>query len=58
MFTRIPPKTMAQKLRRLLRSQRPDYAYLKKVFQHTRTLLAVTRPPPPHRLPALLTAEE
>jgi len=25
----------------LLRAERPDYAYLKKVFQHTRILLSV-----------------
>ena len=35
------PKQMAQKLARILRPERPDYAYLKKVFQHTRALLAV-----------------
>jgi integrase/recombinase XerD len=35
------PKKMAQRLARLLRAERPDYAYLKKVFQHMRTLLSV-----------------
>jgi hypothetical protein len=36
------PKQMAQRLARLLRPERPEYAYLTKVFQHTRALLAVT----------------
>jgi integrase/recombinase XerD len=58
MAMRLPPKAMAKKLVRVLRPQRPDYVYLKKVFQHTRVLLAVTHPPPPQRLPAVLTAEE
>ena len=31
---------MARKLVRLLRPAHPDYAYLKKVFQHTRELLS------------------
>jgi hypothetical protein len=35
------PKKMAQRLARLLRPEHPDYAYLKKVFQHTRALLAL-----------------
>jgi len=49
----ISPKKMAQRLARLLR---PDYAYLKKAFQHTRTLLGVkptkakkTAPPASYR---------
>ena len=41
MATRIPPKTMAKKLVRALRTQHPDYHYLKKVFQHTRDLLVL-----------------
>jgi integrase/recombinase XerD len=46
---------MAKKLVRLLRTQHPDYHYLKKVFQHTRVLLEVGPAPPAKRLPALLT---
>lgn len=37
----VTPKQMAWKLVRVLRPQRPDYPYLKKVFQHTRELLGV-----------------
>ena len=39
--SQTPPKQMAKKLVRLLRVERPDYEYLKKVFQHTRLMLAV-----------------
>ncbi len=38
MAMRLPPKAMAKKLVRVLRSQHPDYHYLKKVFQYTRAL--------------------
>ena len=41
MTLQTTPKQMAKKLARILRPERPDYAYLKKVFQHTRVLLAV-----------------
>jgi len=58
MAARVPPKTMAKKLVRILRPQHPDYHYLKKVFQHTRDLLAVGPAPRPKRLPALLTEAE
>ena len=54
----LPPKAMAKKLVRALRPQHPDYHYLKKVFQHTRDLLAVGSPPRPKRLPDLLTDAE
>jgi hypothetical protein len=52
------PKKMAQKLVRLLRPERPDYAYLKKAFQHTRELLAVKPARAKKRLPHLLTDQE
>jgi integrase/recombinase XerD len=55
---RLPPKAMAKKLVRLLRTQHPDYHYLKKVFQHTRMLLEVGPAPPAQRLPDLLTDTE
>jgi integrase/recombinase XerD len=58
MATRIPPKIMAKKLVRTLRPQHPDYHYLKKVFQHTRDLLAIGPGPRPKRLPDLLTEAE
>jgi integrase/recombinase XerD len=55
---RLPPKTMAKKLVRTLRAQHPDYHYLKKVFQHTRELLAVGPMSRGNRLPELLTETE
>jgi integrase/recombinase XerD len=55
---RLPPKAMAKKLVRTLRAQHPDYHYLKKVFQHTRELLAVAPMPRGDRLPELLTEAE
>jgi integrase/recombinase XerD len=58
MATRLPPKAMAKKLVRLLRPQYPDAHYLKKVFQHTRTLLDVPPSLRPKRLPELLTEGE
>lgn len=58
MVARTPPKAMAKKLVRVLRPQHPDYHYLKKVFQHTRELLAVGPAPRVKRLPELLTDTE
>jgi integrase/recombinase XerD len=55
---RTPPKEMAKKLVRLLRPQRPDYQYLKKVFQHTREMLKIHPSKVKKRLPELLTDEE
>ena len=55
---RIPPMQMAKRLARLLRKQRPDSYYLKKVFFHTRKLLEVTPEKKEKRLPQLLTDEE
>jgi hypothetical protein len=52
------PKQMATRLTRLLRPERPDDAYLKKVFQHTRALLAVHPAQPKKHLPELLTDRE
>src|SRR6266446_2513078 len=49
---------MAKKLVRLLRPAHTDYAYLKKVFQHTRALLAVKPGKVQKRLPELLIDEE
>jgi integrase/recombinase XerD len=53
-----PPKQMAQRLARVLRPKRPEYAYLTKVFQHTRALLAVKPATRGKRLPHLLTDRE
>jgi integrase/recombinase XerD len=52
------PKQMAQRLARMLRPERPEYAYLTKVFQHTRALLAVKPATREKRLPQLLTDRE
>jgi integrase/recombinase XerD len=52
------PTQMAKKLARLLRPERPDYAYLKKVFQQTRALLAVRPTKVERRFPELLTDAE
>jgi integrase/recombinase XerD len=49
---------MAKKLVRVLRTQHPDYQYLKKVFQYTRELLEVAPSRHPKRLPELLTDAE
>jgi integrase/recombinase XerD len=58
MVARIPPKAMAKKLVRMLRPQHPDTHYLKKVFQHTREVLAVEPSRQPKYLPKLLTDRE
>ncbi len=42
-MTKTPPMVMAKKLVKLLKPERPNYLYLKKVFQHTRSLLAVKK---------------
>ena len=56
--SQTPPKQMAKKLVRLLRAERPDSSYLKKVFQHTRSLLALAPAKVEKRLPELLTDPE
>lgn len=55
---RTPPMAMANKLVRLLAPERPDYQYLKKVFEHTRRLLVVKKTKPEKKLPDLLTDQE
>jgi len=55
---RTPPMQMARKLVRLLRAERPDHFYLKKVFQNARVLLEVKPAKAEKRLPALLTDRE
>jgi integrase/recombinase XerD len=42
----------------LLRVERPDYQYLKKVFQYTRSILAISPAKVQKRLPELLTDHE
>lgn len=58
MENRTPPMAMAKKIVRLLRQERPDDHYLKKVFQHTRILLEIKRENQQKRLPDLLSDEE
>lgn len=56
---RIPPKKMAARLAKLLKRQRPDSNYVKKVFEHIRAELGIRGDNPPQRkLPELLTEEE
>ena len=58
MTKRTTPMAMAKKLVRILKPERPDYQYLKKVFQHIRVLLDVSQTKPEKRLPDLLTDDE
>lgn len=51
MTRRTSPKKKARELAKLLRGERPDYAYLKEVFRHLRAELEVTVPGPSKRLP-------
>jgi integrase/recombinase XerD len=56
---RTPPKKIALKIVRLLKKERPDYHYMKKVFEHIRAELDLKgSPPEPKKLPELLTAKE
>ena len=56
---RIPPKKMAAHVARLLKRQRPDYNYVKKIFEHVRTELGLRGSSFSQRkLPELLTEEE
>jgi len=48
---RTPAKKKARELARYLRSERPDYAYLKSVFRALRAELGVPVPGPSRRLP-------
>ena len=59
MMKQVPPKEMALKLTKLLKKQRPDPNYLKKVFEHVRRELDMQgRIPAKKKLPKLLTEEE
>ncbi len=55
---RTPPKAKARQLAKYLRSERPDYDYMKQVFRHLRTELGVEIPRVPKRLPYVPTEEE
>jgi hypothetical protein len=58
MVCQTAPAQMAMKLARMLRPERPDYAYEKNAFQHTRALRAVRPTKAEKRLPQLLTDHE
>jgi integrase/recombinase XerD len=58
MLRQTSPKQMARKLARILRSERPDYGYLKKVFRDTRAILEIKPVKAEKRLPQLLTEKE
>jgi integrase/recombinase XerD len=56
---RTPPKVIATKLSKVLKKERPDYNYLKKVFEHIRIDLGLKgRVSKPKKLPELLTDQE
>jgi len=55
---RTPAKKKAKELAKYLRAERPDYAYLKSVFQHLRCELEVEVSKNPKRLPYVPSEEE
>lgn len=55
---RTPAKRKAQQLAKHLRGERPDYAYLKDVFQHLRAELGVEVVRTPKKLPYVPTEAE
>jgi len=55
---RTPAKLKARELAKHLRSERPDYAYLKAVFRHLREELGVEVQREPKRLPYVPTEQE
>lgn len=57
-MTRTPPKKKAKELAKLLRTERPDYPYLKSVFRALREELEITVPRKEVRLPEIPTEEE
>lgn len=57
-FNRTPAKKKAKELAKYLRAERPDYAYLKRVFQHLRDELEVEVSKVTKRLPYVPTEEE
>jgi integrase/recombinase XerD len=56
--TRTPAKRKARQLAKYLRSERPDYAYLKEVFRHLRDELGVEVTTTPAKLPHVATEAE
>lgn len=56
--TRTPAKKKAKELAKILRSERPDYYYLKSVFRHLREELDVPVTWSPKKLPDVPTEDE
>lgn len=56
--TRTPAKRKARRLAKHLRSERPDYAYLKEVFKHLRAELDIEVEHAPKKLPHVPTEDE
>jgi integrase/recombinase XerD len=57
-MTRTPARTKAKELAKFLRTERPDYAYLKSVFRELRKELEIEVEHPSARLPEVPTEEE
>jgi len=55
---RVPLKKKAKELAKLLRSEQPDYIYLKNIFRHVREELGITVSFAPKKLPEVPTEEE
>ena len=55
---RTPPKKKAKELAKLLRTERPDYPYLKSVFRALRAELEISMPRKEERLPEVPTEED
>ena len=55
---RTPARRKARELAKLLRAERPDYAYLKEVFRQLRVELEVEVPGPSRRLPWVPSEEQ
>lgn len=56
---RTPPKEMAKQIAKLLRKQRPDTGYVKKVFEYVREILDIKGAAlPSKKLPELMTEQE
>ena len=58
LIKRTPAKRKARQLAKHLRSERPDYAYLKEVFRHLRDELGVDVTSAPKTLPFVPAQEE
>lgn len=56
--TRTPARRKAKELAKYLRGERPDYAYMKSLFQHLRAELEVEVPKSAKKLPYVPTEDE